>query len=478
MTRQSIAWKSPGIRGRITLAATVVVGVALTVGGLAFVVLLQHDLMSSVDGTARARAQDVSALGVAEIPPVLPAPQDNGSVVQVLDAAGRVVAASANIEGEGPFVHPGPTRRGATISTLSGLPIGSGERFRVLQQTIGPASAPRTILVAVSLQPVDEALRSARSLLLALLPAGVLLTAVVTWLGVGRALAPVERIRRRVAMIGAEDLAKRVPLPEVHDEVHRLGATMNSMLDRLEASADRQRQFVADASHELRSPLANIQASLEVALARRDLALWQETGQDLKIEYERVHRLVEDLLLLARLDGQIPLAREEVDLDDVVHEEAQRLRGRASRNVDVSRLPALRVRGDAARLAQVVDNLADNAARHAATTVSLSLRRDGAFAVVQVSDDGPGIAVEDRERIFDRFIRLDDARARDHGGSGLGLAISREIARAHGGSLTALDAEPGTGATFELRLPLATGDDGAKSARRPCRSTRVGRPEA
>lgn len=447
--------RAPGVRGRITLAATIVVAVALTLGGLAFVVLLQRDLLTGVDRAAHARAQDIAGLGAGGIPSVLPSPQDNGGVVQVLDATGRVVAASANIEGEPPLSRPRAARRAATISTLSSLPIGSGERFRVLQQTIGPTAAPRTIVVAVSLEPVDEALRSVRSLLFALLPSGVLLTALVTWIGVGRAFAPIERIRRQVAMIGAGDLAKRVPLPLARDEVHRLGETMNSMLDRLEASAGRQRRFVADASHELRSPLATIQASLEVALAREDLALWQETGQDLRIEYDRIHRLVEGLLLLARLDGQIPLAREEIDLDDVVHEEAERLRRRAAGSVEVARLPALRVRGDAGRLAQVVDNLADNAARHAATTVSLSLRRDGNYAVVQVSDDGPGVAPPDRERIFDRFTRLDDARGRDRGGSGLGLAISREIARAHGGSLAVLATQAANGATFELRLPLA-----------------------
>ena len=198
-----------------------------------------------------------------------------------------------------------------------------------------------------------------------------------------------------------------------------------------------------------------MQASLEVALARQDLDLWAETGQDLQGEYDRMQHLVEDLLLLARLDGRIPLAHDEVDLDDVVHEEAERLRKHAEVTVHVVPLPALRVRGDDARLAQVVRNLADNAARHAATTVSLSLRRDGDWAIVQVADDGPGVPLEHRIRIFDRFTRLDQARARDSGGSGLGLAISREIAQAHGGTLNLLLEGAESGAVFELRLPLA-----------------------
>lgn len=448
-----MTWATPGVRGRITLAATAAVAVVLALAGYALVVLLQRDLLAGVDASARTRAQDIVALSNGTLPSVLRAPQDDASVAQVLDSGGRVLAASTNIQGERALVPPNPGQTGSLISTMSALPIGSGERFRVLQEPTGPPTARRTIVVALSLAPADQAIQSARWLLFELLPVALLLTALVTWLGVGRALAPVERIRRGVAAIGGGDLSKRVPLPASRDEVHRLAETMNSMLDRLESSAGRQRRFVADASHELRSPLANMQASLEVALARQDLDLWQETGQDLQGEYDRMQHLVEDLLLLARLDGRLPLAQDEVDLDDVVHEEAERLRRHGSVTVHVLPLPALRVRGDGARIAQVVRNLADNAARHGATTVTLSLRRDGDWAVVQVADDGPGVPAEHQDRIFERFTRLDQARARDSGGSGLGLAISREIAQAHGGSLTLLVGAAASGAVFELRLP-------------------------
>ncbi len=447
-------WARPGVRGRITLAATAAVAIVLALAGATLVILLQRDLFAGVDASALARAQDIVALSNGTLPPVLPAAQDETSLAQVLDSNGRVLAASGNIEGESALVRPNPGQGGPQIGTLSGLPVGGGERFRVLQETTGPPTSPRTIVVAMSLAPVDDAVRSARSLLFQVLPAALLLTALVTWLGVGRALAPVERIRRGVAAIGGGDLSKRVPLPAASDEVRRLAETMNLMLDRLEISAGRQRRFVADASHELRSPLANMQASLEVALARQDLDLWQETGQDLQREYDRMRHLVEDLLLLARLDGRIPLAHADIDLDDVVHEAAERLRRHAEVTVHVVPLPALRVRGDGARLAQVMTNLTDNAARHATTTVSLSLRRDGDWAVVQVANDGPGVPLEDRVRIFDRFTRLDQARARDSGGSGLGLAISREIAQAHGGTLTLLPGGAEPGAVFELRLPL------------------------
>jgi len=448
-----MSWATPGVRGRITLAAAAAVAVVLALAGFALVVLLQRDLLAGVDASARTRAQDIVALSDGTLPSVLRAAQDDASVAQVLDSGGRVLAASANIEGQSALVAPNPGQTGSQISTMPALPIGSGERFRVLQEPTGPPAARRTIVVALSLAPADRAVQSARWLLFELLPVALLLTALVTWLGVGRALAPVERIRRGVAAIGSGDLSRRVPLPGARDEVHRLAETMNSMLDRLEASAGRQRRFVADASHELRSPLANMQASLEVALARQDLDLWQETGQDLQGEYDRMQHLVEDLLLLARLDGRLPLAQDEVDLDDVVHEEAERLRRSGLVAVHVLPLPALRVRGDGPRLAQVIRNLGDNASRYGAGTVSLSLRRDGDWAVVQVADDGPGVPAEHRERIFDRFTRLDQARARDSGGSGLGLAISREIAQAHAGSLTLLEQAAVPGAAFELRLP-------------------------
>jgi len=268
-----MTWTGLGVRGRITSAATIAVAIVLALVGVAFVVLLQRDLLRGVDASARARAQDIVALSHGTLPSVLPAAQDDGSLVQVLDSSGKVLAASGNIEGESALIRPNPALHATAISTLAGLPIGTGERFRVLQEPVGTGIQQRTIVVALSLAPVGDAINSARSLLFAVLPAALLLTALVTWLGVGRAFAPVERIRRGVAAIGAGDLSNRVPLPAARDEVHRLGETMNAMLERLQDSAGRQRRFVADASHELRSPLANIQASLEVALARHDLDL-------------------------------------------------------------------------------------------------------------------------------------------------------------------------------------------------------------
>ena len=444
----------PGVRGFTTLAATAAVAVVLALAGFALTVLLRTELTAGVDTSVRDRALDVSALVNAHtLTSVVPVAQDEGSLVQVLDDGGRVIASSGNIDGEAALARPSASPR---LITTASLPIGAGARYRILVQPAGPPSTGRTVVVALSLGPTDRAVESAARLLWEALPVVLALTALVTWLGVGRALAPVERIRQKTATIGAGDLSQQVPLPRTRDEVYRLAETMNAMLARIERSTERQRRFVADASHELRSPLANMQALLEVAGARQNLDLWQETGADLQTEHGRMRRLVEDLLLLARLDGQIPLAHDEVDLDEVVHEEADSLRRHSKLRVVVDPLPALRVRGDAAQLARVVRNLTDNAERYAVATVWLSLRGDGDLAVVRVADDGPGVPPEHRERIFDRFTRLDQARARDRGGSGLGLAISREIAQAHGGSLHLVPPTGPHGAAFEMRLPLTS----------------------
>jgi len=195
---------------------------------------------------------------------------------------------------------------------------------------------------------------------------------------------------------------------------------------------------------------------VEVAATRDELPLWRVAGAELAAEQGRMVHLVDDLLLLARLDGHVPVAQDEVDLDDVVHDAVTTLRQHGSVAVSVTPLPALRVRGDGGQLARIVRNLLDNAERHARSRLDVSLTSEGGWAVVRVSDDGPGVPPADRERVFERFTRLDEARARDRGGSGLGLAISRESARAHGGSLELRDS-PSGGAQLELRLPLWRG---------------------
>ncbi|WP_448071865.1 ATP-binding protein [Georgenia yuyongxinii] len=440
-----------GIRALTTVAATAVVAAILALAGVALTLLLRNALTAGVESAARERADYVASLVDAPLATsVVDAVSEGRALAQVLDGQGRVLAASDDLEGMPPMAPPTTAPR---ITTIASLPEAHGEPYRIVALPAGPRETPRTVLVGMPLTPVVRVVGETSRLIWTIFPAVLALTGLVTWLSVRQTLAPVERIRRKAATIGAGDLSQRVPLPRAHDELRRLAETMNSMLGRIEAAHERQRHFVSDASHELRSPLANEQALLEVALARRDLDVWQEVGQDLQAEQARMRRLVDDLLLLARLDGQVPVPQREVDLDDVVHKQAARLRKLGRVQVETMPLPALRVRGDADQLARVVRNLTDNAARHARTTVSLSLREANGEAVLRVADDGAGVPPDQRERIFDRFTRLDEARGRDQGGSGLGLAISRAIATAHGGSLQLVESG-GSGARFELRLPL------------------------
>jgi signal transduction histidine kinase len=287
------------------------------------------------------------------------------------------------------------------------------------------------------------------------LPVLLLIVGAVTWWVVGRALAPVEAMRSEVERISTADLHRRVPVPAGRDEIARLAETMNRMMERLERGLARQRRFVSDASHELRSPVASIRQHVEVALAHPSDTAADELARVVLEEDLRLQRLVEDLLILARMDEGAPDGRGQVlDLDDLVFEQVDRLRTRDGLAVDTSRVSAGRVVGDRKRLERLVGNLFDNAARHARGTVAVGLAEVGDQVVLTVDDDGGGIPEGDRERVFGRFERLQDARDRDSGGAGLGLAIVGEVAVAHGGTAKAGESPLG-GARFEVRLPRA-----------------------
>lgn len=300
------------------------------------------------------------------------------------------------------------------------------------------------------MEPVDAAVEAlARSLAIAG-PLLILAVALLAWGILGRALRPVEAIIARTDEISAHNLDERVPVPASGDEVARLAGTMNRMLGRIQAAAASQRRFVSDASHELRSPVTASRTQLEVALRRPQDADWVVTAQTVLGEQERLSRLVDDLLLTARLDEGGALRRIEIDLDDVVFEEASRTH---SVCVDVSGVAPVRITGDPVLVQRLVRNLVDNAVRHAAEHTTVSLGARAGYAVLVVEDDGTGVPLEQRESVFDRFSRLEDARSRDGGGAGLGLALVRQVARAHGGEARVVDSALG-GARFEVRLPL------------------------
>lgn len=320
-----------------------------------------------------------------------------------------------------------------------------GDSFALATMPVDTADGMMFVQARASLEPTGDALRALWGLLLPGIPALLLLVAVLTWLVVGRALAPVSAIRTEMADITANDLHRRVPVPRSRDEIARLAETMNRTLDRLELAVGRQKRFVADAAHELRSPLAILRTRLELAppgpLAAEALT-----------DVERIQALTSDLLLLARLDAGEPTCHEEVDLGQVTAEEAARSRPRSEIRVALEVAADTVVLGSAGQLRRLVANLVDNAVRHASSAVTVRLSTDGGESVLDVCDDGPGIPAEHHEAVFDRFTRLDEARDRDAGGSGLGLAIARDIAVRHGGSLRIVGEE--RGACLQARFPV------------------------
>ncbi len=459
------------LRARSTIVAVLAVGAALAVGGIGLVGLLRSSLKEGVETSAQAQINNVTSLmRVGRVPTQLPVGRGD-TITQVVAADGRVLASSSSLldsrristlrpgeEGvvvgniptsaeQGPDHQPDPDGPYLLLSSVATVPARAGQ----------PAMHV-TVYVAGSLRPIVEATRTTVLALAVGLPVLVIMVGLLVWFFGGRALAPVEAIRAEVADISGHDLHRRVPTPAADDEVGRLARTMNGMLDRLESSAATQRRFVSDASHELRSPLATLQVTLEVALAHPDDAAWQSVAADALDETRRLHRLVEDLLVLARADEDTPgVARSElVDLDEMVLREARLARPTTSVRIDLHKVSGGRVLGDPHQLARVVHNLLDNARRHARTTVAVELRPAGDSVLLAVSDDGGGIDPVDRDRVFDRFARLDEARSQDVGGTGLGLAIVREIIEAHGGTVQVADSP--VGARLEVRIPVEDAD--------------------
>ena len=433
------------VRGRITVAAMVVVGVALAAAAFVLVVTLRSNLTGDVESTALLGAQAMAAEIAAGGGPDQLELSGDDEFVQVIDASGSVVWMTGEAEGMEVIADMAP---GA--SRIVTFPP-EEERFAVAAVSSGDL----VVVAGRSLEHVDESSRALIALLFFGVPVLTLVLGVITWFVVGRALRPVDEIRSEVESISAADLSQRVPVPNSRDEVADLAETMNRMLQRLEAAQKAQRRFVADASHELRSPLASIRQHAEVAIAHPDPAEEEQLADSVLAEAIRMQQLVDDLLLLARAD-EITLATRvaAVDLDDLVLEEARRLLDSTPFEIDTTGVEAARTRGNSGALRRLVRNLGENAARHAATRIALATRENGDAVELSVDDDGPGIPEEQQAAVFERFVRLDEARTRDDGGSGLGLAIVAEVASSHGGSSRATDSALG-GARIEVRLPSA-----------------------
>jgi signal transduction histidine kinase len=429
------------LRGRLILIGSAGLAVGLLLGGLLLVTVLHYVLIRAVDNGARGTADDIASL-ISAGALADPIPTAGTQYIQVLDGGNRIRAASVGADRLRPVLHDDELARAKAghVVVVPGDRIGLTGELRVVVKVSGD----RTVLVAAPDRDVQESVLTVRDVLLIAYPLLVGALAALAWHVVGWALAPVEALRQGAEEISAGRVG-RLPVPEGDDEVHRLGLTLNRMLARLDAARQRQRAFVADAAHELRSPIASLRTQLEVAAHIGEPA----AIPDLSMEVERLGGLVDDLLLLARAEEGDPglRRREPVELTALLHDVAP---AGARVPVTVTPAPPQWTVGDPGALRQVFDNLVTNAVRHAASRVTLSAARSADRVVVTVTDDGPGIPAADRDRVFDRFTRLDDARARDSGGAGLGLAIVRELVRLHGGTVTLGDAGPGLRAAIAL----------------------------
>ena len=443
-----------GARLRSALAAAGVVAVATMLAGGLLLITARSVLLRTVDTETSDRAAQASAIlegtdgsGLAAV--VKPTTWDR-SVVQVLDAQGRVVASSEALEGMAPMSPLRPKAGQKKQEERHFAPAGR-EPLRIVASGVPVSRGTWTVLVGESTEIVDDGTAAMVVALVVGMPLIAVMVGFATFLFVGRSLRPVEAMRRQAAGITARNLHTRLPVPPDDDEIAALAATMNTMLDRIEAASTAQRRFVADASHELRSPLATIHANVDLLLGEDLPDTAHRSADRIRRESVRMARLVHDLLLLARLDDNgLRVRREDVDLDDLVYAERDRISVEHPELRLCGQVEAVRVTGDPQHLHRALRNLVDNAIRHAHTAVTVSLTTAGGSAELIVANDGPPIPEEDRERIFHRFVRLDDSRTRlGGGGAGLGLAIARDIVTAHHGTLTA---EPP--AAMRLRLPL------------------------
>jgi signal transduction histidine kinase len=421
------SWWPQTVRVRLTIIATLAFAITISLAAFGIVRLVHNDLLDKISETNQSQLDQLqAAVDRGDVKP----PEGSGAIYCCIRGPDGQLHYFQNTQPQADYEQA--------------------------QREIRTTAGNITLVAQQSTAAVNHTVDSVTNVLLFAVPTMILLVALAAWYVTGRALKPVEAIRAEAESITGTTMHRRVPEPDTDDEVGRLARTMNAMLARLETSAQKQRQFVSDASHELRSPLASIRTNLEVALHNPNRTDWPEVAQRALAEDVRMEDTVSELLDLARLDeaeGPVLLATlPEVDLDELVLDDTVQQRRVP---VDTGRVSAGRVHGRREQLQRVVRNLLDNAARHASSTVAVGLVTAGDTVELTIDDDGPGIPPDDRALVFERFTRLDDGRARDGGGLGLGLAMVKSITEHHGGTVVIEDAPIG-GARLRIRLPAAT----------------------
>lgn len=452
-------WARQSLRARLTILSTALFTFAVVTGAVLVLVLQRYALVRVLDSAAGHTANNVAVQFLDGKNPTTVYPITGGVVaIQVVDSANQVIATSPGTPTDAPILTP------SQIADAR-----DGRRFNIdanashaEQRVLAAVAGQDTVLVVTDLKSVNDSLRILGRAALIGTPIAILLMGVGTYLVVAFTLRPVAALRHGAADITAAGLsAQRLPVPSAHDEIYRLAVTLNAMLDRIDSATSRQRTFVGDAAHELRSPLASVRVQLEVAARMGPEHDWEELVDDVLVDVDRLDRLVADLLALARIDesGGTLRSHEPVDVRALVTAVA-RSYNRARVPVTLNPGPAADVLGDADGLRRVLINLIDNAVRYATRSVAVALAHDhvGDFdtVTITVTDDGPGIAAAERDRVFDRFYRTESSRSRESGGTGLGLPIAREIVRAHGGTVRLTSSRPdGTGLTAVITLPAA-----------------------
>jgi signal transduction histidine kinase len=440
------------LRARLMAVGVTGVALALALGSVVLYAVLTLTVNGAVDEGALASARAVAAMVDNNTVPD-PLPVSGSQVMQVVDGSGAVVRASVSADRLTPLLRSAELTRALAGERISvpGARAGLAGTLRVIAVRAGTASTRSSIIVAVPVNEIEQSQRVLRNTLLVTYPPLVLIMALIAWRVIGWTLRPVEVLRSGAARISGSDQDERLVVPESTDEIRALAVTLNDMLDRLAAARRRQRAFVADSAHELRSPLASMRTQLEVA---QRLGEGGELATDLLADVTRLSALVEDLLLLARAGSDVrpPSTRESLDVRTLLVPAARRYAD-ARVPVSVTEGPAVYASVNAEELTRVLSNLVDNAVRHARASVVLAVRVEGGRAVLTVVDDGPGIPADERERVFERFARLDDARDRDAGGTGLGLAIVRELLRRSDGSISLEDNPHGPGLAAVIHLP-------------------------
>jgi signal transduction histidine kinase len=439
------------VRWRVTAVASLAIIVVLVAVGWGLVVNHRRELTSSLDERMTELADDL-ADGLRDGEPlVVDRVGGDDWVVQLVAGDREVIAASEAIAELPPLGAEVDDQR---IGPIDPLPGTDDDAMRLLSRTVEAPQGRVTIHIAAPTDDIAESVATLERSLLVAVPLAALVLGVLTWLLVGRTLRSVEEIRAAVDDIGGGDLHRRVPVPPGDDEIARLARTMNDMLARVEESQERQRRFVADASHELRGPLTRMRTELEVDLGHPATADPAATHRSVLEEVVGLQQLVDDLLVLARRDSDAtdPGDAEWVDVGDIVRRAQEHARDRDGVDITVDVEGSSTTFGRRNDLQRAVGNVLDNAVRHARSAVQVSVLRNGESVAVAVEDDGDGVPLAERERIFERFARVDWSRSAGTGGAGLGLSIAREVVERHGGTIE-LDPRSGRGARFVITLP-------------------------